>query len=230
MDLPLFIESIKGKLKNFELSEEHTKSLGDELNIIFGSLIDERKRAKIPDELGKIIDCLELTPSDEEIFTKMHYITSATDNIAILTQSLTEAFPVTFHVLCLIFQNFSIAFRQSLGTFTYPSSSPDKKQYHSRDPETHAHAGGLENLLKTAHAYLNGVDENASASEIENLQNRVPYEKCAEFLGNIKAKIENCIPCDNLHKYLCSSSVIALSSFVATLLFKETERIWTGKR
>lgn len=115
MDLPLFIESIKGKLKNFELSEEHTKSLGDELNIIFGSLIDERKRAKIPDELGKIIDCLELTPSDEEIFTKMHYITSATDNIAILTQSLTEAFPVTFHVLCLIFQNFSIAFRQSLG-------------------------------------------------------------------------------------------------------------------
>lgn len=85
-------------------------------------------------------------------------------------------------------------------------------------------------MLKTAHAYLNGVDENASASEIENLQNRVPYEKCAEFLGNIKAKIENCIPCDNLHKYLCSSSVIALSSFVATLVFKETERIWTGKR
>lgn len=49
-------------------------------------------------------------------------------------------------------------------------------------------------MLKTAHAYLNGVDENASASEIENLQNRVPYEKCAEFLGNIKAKIENLLP------------------------------------
>jgi hypothetical protein len=196
MEMSSFSTSLKGKLGKFELTEKQKTSLDEELKLMLRSLEDKGKRAKIHDELRKLADCLKFTSPGEDIFTKMAYVTSVTEMITTATQSSTEIFPVMFHVLCVLFQRFGRTFQQSLGSFPYPSSSSDKKQC-QRDPETHAQAVGLENILKTAHAYLNGIEENASAYDIENLQNRVPNEKVTEFLGIIKTKIENLLPIEN---------------------------------
>ncbi|XP_061177488.1 uncharacterized protein LOC133186282 [Saccostrea echinata] len=190
-----------------KLDEENIEK---ELSKVFKSPKNSKEIGNTVSELHK---CVE-EEVEEDIFSKLAKVCQCSKKIA-ENVPVAESVAKTLGTITSIFQIVGDQMRVNAEKIQEDETYAPFERF--QDSEITSEACGLEDLFYTTHAYLKGIHNQANDEEIKTLQDRVPIYKGVEFLGKLKAKIENLMTKQDIKSVSRAVAYIDLYSRLAIL-------------
>ncbi|XP_062574012.1 uncharacterized protein LOC134235865 [Saccostrea cucullata] len=193
--------------QKIKLDEENIEK---ELGKVFKGPKNSKETGNTVSELHK---CVE-EEVQEDIFSKLAKVCQCSKKIA-ENVPVAESVAKTLGTITSIFQDVGDKMRVNVQKIQEDETYAPFERF--QDSEITSEACGLEDLFYTTHAYLKGIHDEANDEEIKTLQDRVPIYKGVEFLGKLKAKIENLMTKPDIKSVSRAVAYIDLYSRLAIL-------------